>query len=174
MNISRALTIRKSKEEDIPNLVQIYNHAIYFLKSQNVDQWQDGAPNATTAKNDIDEGISYVVSQEDEIIATAALVVGEDETYFEMDEGEWLTDNKNYGVIHRIAVSQNSKSRGVAGFIIDYCKKITSEQGFTSVRCDTHKDNKIMQRTLLSNGFVYCGIITIGDGTKRLAYELII
>ena len=36
---------------------------------------------------------------------------------------------------------------------------------------DTHKDNIPMQRVLLRNGFVYCGIIHLENGDERIAYQ---
>ena len=35
----------------------------------------------------------------------------------------------------------------------------------------THRDNRIMQHLLDKNGFTYCGIIYLDDGTERLAYQ---
>lgn len=39
------------------------------------------------------------------------------------------------------------------------------------MRADTHKDNETMQSLLLKNGYEYCGIIFVEDGTERLAFE---
>jgi RimJ/RimL family protein N-acetyltransferase len=42
------------------------------------------------------------------------------------------------------------------------------------MRCDTHKDNKIMQHTLEKNGYKYCGVIYLDNGDARVAYEKLI
>ena len=40
-----------------------------------------------------------------------------------------------------------------------------------NLRIDTHEDNRIMQHLLEKNGFIYCGEITVEDGTSRMAYQ---
>ena len=39
------------------------------------------------------------------------------------------------------------------------------------MRCDTHKDNLPMRRTLEKNGYTLCGTIHVEDGIPRVAYE---
>jgi len=36
---------------------------------------------------------------------------------------------------------------------------------------DTHRDNRVMQQIITSQGFTYCGIIYVSDGSPRLAYQ---
>jgi len=38
---------------------------------------------------------------------------------------------------------------------------------------DTHADNKPMQHLAEKHGFTRCGIIYTGDGSPRIAYELL-
>ena len=42
---------------------------------------------------------------------------------------------------------------------------------FTSIRIDTHRDNRVMRAAILREGFRYCGIIRCWNGTERLAYQ---
>lgn len=81
--------------------------------------------------------------------------------------GTW-SGNEEYGVVHRIATSGNG--RGVGSFCIrwafDQCHNL---------RMDTHPDNKVMQHTLLKNGFQYRGIIHVTqDNDPRFAYEKVL
>ena len=48
-----------------------------------------------------------------------------------------------------------------------------ASEHYPNIRIDTHHDNKIMQRLLEQNGFVYCGIIFLADASPRLAYQRI-
>ena len=50
--------------------------------------------------------------------------------------------------------------------IIKYCSALTS-----SIRIDTHADNRPMQTSLSRLGFVYCGIIYVENGDSRQAYQ---
>ena len=105
-----------------------------------------------------------------EIIATTVLSFDGDKNYDVIYNGDWITDNK-YGVIHRIAVSRDYDNRGIGKKIIESSEDIAKENNIKSMRADTHKDNKTMQSLLLKNGYEYCGIIFVEDGTERLAFE---
>ena len=50
-------------------------------------------------------------------------------------------------------------------------KELAKEKGVTSIKIDTHEDNEAMRRSLIKNGFDYCGIIYLTDGNPRVAYE---
>jgi len=43
-----------------------------------------------------------------------------------------------------------------------------------SIKIDTHKKNESMKKMLSNNGFKYCGIIYLENGSERIAYEKII
>ena len=84
-------------------------------------------------------------------------------TYDKID-GEWIDDKQSYITIHRIA-SRGRKS-GISDAAFAWCKERAD-----SVRVDTHRLNVPMIRAIERNGFTYCGIIIIADGTPRLAYQ---
>ena len=79
-------------------------------------------------------------------------------------EGTW-TGSETYGGVHRIATSGNGKGVG------SYCIQWAYSQCH-NLRMDTHPDNKVMQHTLLKNGFIYRGIVHVEeDNDPRYAYE---
>ena len=47
-------------------------------------------------------------------------------------------------------------------------------KGIPAIRIDTHADNLRMRGLIESAGFTYCGVITVADGTERVAYEQVI
>jgi RimJ/RimL family protein N-acetyltransferase len=47
-------------------------------------------------------------------------------------------------------------------------------KGILSIKADTHKDNRAMQKALYKNGFQYCGIIYLEDNSERIAFEKIL
>ena len=159
------MKIRKSRFEDIEIILSIYEHGRKYMRENgNMLQWNDGYPDRNVVLEDIDNGLSYVVCDEnDEIVCVFAFIPGPDITYNKIYEGEW-PNNKPYYVIHRIAVSSHRK--GVASFVYNECLKKCSV-----IRIDTHRDNIPMQKSLLKNGFEYCGIIHLLSGDERLAYQ---
>ena len=69
-------------------------------------------------------------------------------------------------MIHRIAVSDEARGKGAAGFIFAGCY-----EKYPNIKIDTHRDNLPMQKALERAGFKYCGIIYLKNGEERLAYQ---
>ena len=158
------MTIRKTTYADVFEAAKIYDMAREFMrKSGNLEQWSSGHPNAEDIERDIADSSSYVCVEDDEIVAVFFFKVCEDPTYKKIYEGEWKKDGE-YAVIHRVAVKYNG--HGLADKIYAHCFAL-----HPNIRIDTHRDNIPMQRSLAKNGFEYCGIIYIDDGSERLAYQ---
>ena len=169
--------VRKTKPEDIPEVMNIIRDAQASMKLLGISQWQDGYPNENSFAKDIAEGISYVYEKEGEIVATAAIFTAPEPDYAKIYEGEWKT-NGNYGVVHRIAVKKQAKRAGYAAKMIEYAVELTKQAGYGSVRIDTHEGNIPMRSFLKKQGFEECGIIYLSNegsvGNKRIAYEKIL
>ena len=164
------MIITKANKNDLDAIMTIVNEAKAYLKSTDTNQWQDGYPNEDSFINDINEDRLYVCKDSDLVVGVFAKVTYEP-TYDKIYEGSWNSDT-DYVAIHRIAVRQEYKGKGVAKFIFDELKKT-----HVHIRVDTHTDNKNMNRCLIKNGFKYCGIIYLErnaeSDNKRLAYEYI-
>lgn len=165
---------RKTAYSDLGAVMEIVNAAKAYMKRSGIDQWQDGYPSEQNYLNDIENGISYVVEEDGEIIALSAVNLEYESYYDNIVEGTWLTDWK-YGAIHRIAVKENLKGKNIGGFIVNNAVRICLENGIRALRCDTHEDNLSMQRMLTKNGFKRCGIVFIKNKTlRRVAFERIL
>ena len=164
------MNFRKAEISDLPELMEIINSAKDYLKQKGIDQWQNNYPNQETIKNDIKDCNSYLLIKENTIIATAAIIFGEDPTYNYIEGGDWLTEGE-YGVIHRSAVAEEYKGQGVIAEIFKEAFIIAKSKNAASIRIDTHPDNLPMQRAIEKEGFSYCGIVYMEDNSKRLAYE---
>ena len=90
-----------------------------------------------------------------------------------IERGEWKSQNP-YAVVHRVAVRNDLKGKGLSGILMKEAEKMCGEKNIKSIRIDTHEDNKSMQKLILKCGFEYCGIIYVADGTERFAYEKIL
>ena len=159
-----SITIRKSKPEDLPRLMEIFAHARSFMVSTgNPDQWAEDYPGRELLLKDIGSSDSYVVMVGSAVVATFVLRAGDDPTYRVIYDGEWPDDGP-YATIHRIASDGSRKG------ILHLVMKFALER-FPSIRIDTHRDNLPMQKVITGSGFRYCGVITVEDGTERLAYQ---
>lgn len=164
------MEFRKTVKDDINQVMNIIKQAQDYFKEQGIDQWQNNYPNKETIENDIDNGISYVLLKDGEVVATAAVSFDEEKTYNVIYEGQWLS-NEKYAVIHRVAVHNNCKGMGLSSQIIDKVCEMCRSNNVHSIKIDTHEDNKSMQKMLEKNDFKYCGRIILADGNWRIAFE---
>lgn len=159
------MNIRKATIDEVDEIKSIYRLAKSFMNENgNSSQWVKDYPKRELLIKDIEKGELYVCENEGKISAVFCFFIGNEPTYDNIFDGKWL-NNDEYGVIHRIAVVEHHK--GIASFCIQWCLKICP-----NMRIDTHKNNIPMQKTILKNGFQYCGIIKKEDGSERLAYQI--
>lgn len=161
------MQIRKTKKEELPILLAMYEDAREFMRrSGNPDQWGTTDPPREKVEQDIAAGQSYVCEEDGRIAATFFFAITEEPNYARIEEGSRLDDTA-YGVIHRITTDR--KTKGAAGFCLEWAIR----QAKGHLRIDTHEKNLPMQRLLQKHGFTKCGTIYVEDGSMRRAYEKI-
>lgn len=165
---NKNLHIRQATHDDIERLMEIFENAKSIMRSSgNIHQWNGNYPTTGTVRKDIDSGHCFVLSDEEDIIGTMALIPGPDPTY-QTIEGQW-NDDEPYYVIHRIAAS--APGRNIAVTFLDKAFEYISGLGCHAIRIDTHRDNCIMKHVLTKYGFNLCGVIYLEDGAPRDAYQ---
>ncbi len=164
------MEIRKANEEDLPCIRLIYNAAkAYMDASGNPNQWTVGYPPEEYLRQDIGLSRLFVCEEDGILYGVFMFAVIDDPTYHCID-GAWVNDEP-YGVIHRIA--SNGIQKGIFEAVLAFCKERMAEQNVTSLRIDTHADNKTMQYLVEKYGFLPCGTIYLENGSPRLAYQLV-
>ena len=125
------MEIRLTELKDLPLVMEIYDYARAFMRANgNATQWIDGYPSESFIRQEIEDGHSYVCTDEQgEILGTFCFILGEDPTYLNIYEGAWLNDEP-YGVIHRMAAS--GKRKGVSEACLNWCF-----EHFENIRVDT-------------------------------------
>ena len=171
------MIFRKTEKKDVAGVLKIIESAKERMENMGLDQWQNGYPNENSIREDVDKRISYVMEENGEILGTSVLTFEKEDVYENMKEGKWLSDGE-YAVIHRIAVSENNKNKGVSGEILKKLEKICIEKGIYSTKIDTHEENEPMKGFLKKNGFLFCGIIYLDRepdlNAKRVTFEKIL
>ncbi len=154
--------IRKAVPSDREAILSVYAAARETMRqSGNPNQWGTQKPEPALIDCDLARGQSYVEETDGHIGGVFALVPGDDPTYAVID-GAWI-DDAPYSTLHRVA--SDGSSKGFFRRCIAFCDTVTD-----TLRIDTHRDNRIMRRVIEAEGFSYCGVITIADGTPRMAY----
>ena len=146
----------KSTLKDVSTIMDIIKDAQKHLAKLGIDQWQDGYPDDTQIKKDIANEDSYVIKDvQGDIMGTTVFTIKNEPTYQKI-KGEWLTNEKaTYGVIHRMAVSDKYRKKGVAQFVFKECNILLKEMNVSSLRIDTHKENIGMQNLIKKYDYKY-------------------
>ena len=167
------MEFRQAKISDLDQIVEIIELSKKYLKETKVDQWQDGYPEKEDLRRDIESRNSYVLTNKDEIVATTVISLDGESTYNSIFNGEWIT-NEDYIVMHRVAVHDKYKGKGIFKELIKEAEILALNKGISSIKIDTHRDNISMQRAVVKNDFKKCGIIYLEDGSERIAFEKVL
>jgi len=152
--------IRPSTVADIPLILNMLEYSRSLMRADgNMTQWV-GYPTREDVLDDIARGVSYLIGEQ----GTVAMVPGIEPTYAYIDHGRWIDTTTPYTTLHRMAKAPGT--HGIADIAFSLAK-----QRYAHLRVDTHATNRAMRHLLDKEGFVYCGIIYMPDGSPRVAYE---
>ena len=158
------MEIRHTTTADIDAVMQMYDNSRSVMRADgNNTQWL-GYPTREYVEEDIACGASRIIVDDGAPIGTFAVVPGIEPTYGVIVHGRWIDDVTPYATVHRMAAMPGV--HGIADIGFRYAK-----EAFPHLRVDTHADNRPMRHILQKQGFVYCGIVFMTDGTERDAYE---
>lgn len=158
------MEFRKAEKNDMVRIMELIRQAKVFLKANGVDQWQDGYPEQRDIEGDIRDGIGYVLTDDDVIIAYTGIDFRGEPAYKSL-RGQWLNEEP-YAVIHRTAVDNAVKGKGLAQHLFAQAERIARERGVYNIRIDTDEDHKIMRHVIEKMGFVYCGVVIFANSPK--------
>ncbi len=165
--------LRLATVEDIEVILNIISECQQLLSQRGIDQWQNGYPNRESIIDDIDKNRGYILVSDGQIAAYAALVADGEEAYNHLKGGEWLTTSENYLTIHRTAVGDKFRGQGIGESLFLFIEKEALMRNIDSIRCDTHKDNRVMLRLLQRLNYIYCGDVSYEEA-KRVAFEKVL
>lgn len=171
---------RRAESADMDALLDILEQAKAYLRESGVDQWQEGYPNREALAADIEAGRGWLFECVDngEIAGYECVAMTPEVCYREID-GAWLTEGENYAVIHRAMAAARYRGTRLAAEMFSFAAELAAGMGRLSVRVDTHRDNKAMNRLCEKQGFTYCGVVDLGlvdpaSDSLRNAYEKIL
>ena len=169
-SIRKNLRFRKGAESDLERIMELVADAQNWFRREEIDQWQDGYPTREIILSDILGGENCVVEHNGVVVATFVASFAGEPTYAEIKGKGWLNEN-SYAVVHRIAVADECRRKGIAREILHYAEELSVEQGIADIRIDTHRDNRAMRSLLKKLGYTHCGRITLTSGAFREAYH---
>ena len=168
--IRKNLHFRPGLAADADDIMALVAEAQAWFASQGIDQWQDGYPTRELILSDILGKQNYIIEYNGVAVATAVISFAGEPTYAVIKGKGWLNENP-YAVVHRIAVADECRRKGIAKEILYFTEELCAEQGVADIRIDTHCDNRAMRSLLKKMGYAHCGRITLTSGAFREAYQ---
>lgn len=164
------MILRTATIDEVPHIWTILQQAIERRRLDGSEQWQNGYPNPQSIEQDLALGNAYVLVDNDEVLAYAAIIFDVEPAYEVLDT--WLT-NGDYVVIHRVATSDAAKGKGLATKLFEMIEDLAISKGVLSIKVDTNFDNAPMLRIMDRLGYTYCGEVYF-HGSARKAFEKVL
>jgi GNAT superfamily N-acetyltransferase len=162
---------RKAKLEELNPIWEILQGAILRRRKDGSNQWQDGYPNPTVIKNDLENGSGYVLTYDNILIGYCSILINDEPEYTNI-KGKWLT-NGDFVVYHRVAISEKYLGKGFAQKMLKYIEDFALNKNIKSIRADTNFDNVGMLKIFDKTGYKYCGEVVF-RGSPRKAFEKVL
>lgn len=164
-------TLRKAKVTDAPRIWEILQYAIKKRKEEGSKQWQDGYPNLSVVHSDIQKGVGYLLTKEDEIVGYSAIIFNDEPAYDRL-QGKWLTEG-DFIVIHRVAIAEEYIKQGLSTQLFKLIEELAKANHIYSIKADTNKDNLAMLGLFNKLGYTYCGEVYFRTSPRK-AFEKIL
>lgn len=162
------MKFRPSNQDDIDRIMELIGQAKEHLKRCGVDQWQNGYPDRASIQTDTEAQTGYVLTDGPETVGYLCVSFDGEEAYGRID-GAWKS-LQNYAVIHRMAIDDACKGRGLAGTMLEFAETLCLLRDVHSIKVDTDMGNQTMRHILEKNGYQYCGLIQF-DNSDKIAFE---
>ena len=154
--------------EEVAAVMEIIRDGRAFQRQQGFVQWDDTHPTQAAVEDDIRWGDGWAIRVDGALAGYLCLSFAGDPAYPAI-AGAWRFDGP-YGVIHRMAIGEACRGRGLTGKIFRLAGEIAKARGVDVLRIDTHADNLRMRHVLQKHGFVCCGNV-VQNGGDRLAFD---
>lgn len=152
--------IRKATSEDLSAVAGIYDklHQLEEAGLVSIGWDSDVYPVRETAFNALKDDSLFVMTMDNEIVASAIINQEQPSAYSSMEWAFPASDDK-VGVLHTLVVDPDFGKQGLGkafvSFFEDYCK----EQGYAVVRLDTQVKNTRPFNMYLKLGYKLAGIL---------------
>ncbi len=169
---------RRAEEADVDAILAILEEAKAYLRESGVDQWQEGYPNREAVMADIAAGRGWVFEHEGRVAGYECVSMQPEECYRGID-GRWLSEGENYAVIHRAMAAAEFRHTSLSREMFSLAEDLAAAMGKQSVRVDTHRDNRAMNRLCEKLGYQFCGVVDLSSvdpahDSLRNAYEKLV
>ncbi len=142
------MTFRKADIEDLPELCSVFNHITDNLSSRGIYIWDEIYPNCIFSE-DINEGIMYILENENGIVSAFALLDSDKDK----DSVQWEKQNAKSCYLYRMGIIPEYYGKGVGAFMLREAERLTKEKGGEYLRLFVADCNPPAIRFYEKNGY---------------------
>jgi RimJ/RimL family protein N-acetyltransferase len=158
--------IREAIYNDLEVIASLAKVVRSDMVSKGLNQWVGDYPNIDNFRSDLDKGGLFVLVEADKIVGSCSILKENDIAYKEV-----VWNGKNALVIHRILIDPTYQGKGFGKEMVNFAYKKVLNEGYDSLKIDTHPDNIKMQKMLKGLNFEFRGYLA---SINRLAYEKLV
>jgi RimJ/RimL family protein N-acetyltransferase len=158
--------IREAIYNDLEVIASLAKVVRSDMVSKGLNQWVGDYPNIDNFRSDLDKGGLFVLVEADKIVGSCSILKENDIAYKEV-----VWNGKNALVIHRILIDPTYQGKGFGKEMVNFAYKKVLNEGYDSLKIDTHPDNIKMQKMLKGLSFEFRGYLA---SINRLAYEKLV
>lgn len=163
--------IKLCSVQEAEEIFEIYKSCRKAMQAAGIFQWQDEYPTIDTVKKDLEEKTLYGYYENGKCLGVVCASTFQDEEYKEI---KWKSTDENVIVIHRLAVSPEHQSKGIARLLMDFAEEFALKENYSSIRLDSYSQNKRALKFYENRGYQKRGeCFFSGRDMPFYCYELI-
>lgn len=160
--------IRLAEAKDLNGIMDIIKDTINEMKEENNIQWDETYPKREDFLKDIENKTLYVNEERHNIRGFICIDKNQPEAYKLL---QWQGQDKEFMVIHRMAVGKNYRNQGLGKILFEFAEKIALENNIHFLRSDTYSLNYKMRSLFRKEKFKFIGEADFGKEKKFYCYE---
>jgi ribosomal protein S18 acetylase RimI-like enzyme len=157
------LKMRLGTERDLDALAQLYDDLNdYLAATNNYPGWKKGIyPVRQNAVDGINEGCLFVLTENDEILASVILRHEPEPAYL---KASWqaMLDYKNVLVIYTFAVKSQKLHNGIGKRMLEFIEQYGKDNRIRALRLDVYEKNTPAIRLYEKCGYQYIDTVSLG------------
>jgi len=155
------MTITRASPAGIPEIMSLIHAAVKKMRAGGLYQWDESYPNVDIITGDINAGTLFKILEKDRI---AGIMVLSEQFSPEYHDLMWEDKGGKCLIVHRLCIHPDYQGRGYAKKMMLFAGEYAAENGYSSIRLDTHTRNH--QALALYDGLHYrrVGLVTFRNG----------
>ncbi|MGP7815938.1 GNAT family N-acetyltransferase [Niallia sp. 01092] len=144
------MKIRQGQLSDLPIIMDFVEKTVDIMSNEGNDQWTSTYPQEDDFKKDIENNNLFIAVKDDRPVGSITIDNKNGENYEHIN---WTYAEKNFFVIHRLAVDPEIRGGGIASELLAFAEVYAIEHDIYYLKTDTYSLNDKAQNLFVKNGY---------------------